>query len=111
MNNAYPIARSQNIRRDEISINSQLMNAKEMEIWNFRQSIILQYPKSLSYKTVIPAAAEAAASESVAVTQSPTTKRLIKIGLRRTAFFANAYASKHESPKHQITCKPIEAIR
>eukprot|EP00268_Persea_americana_P026159 TRINITY_DN2555_c0_g1_i1.p2 TRINITY_DN2555_c0_g1~~TRINITY_DN2555_c0_g1_i1.p2 ORF type:complete len:101 (+),score=18.97 TRINITY_DN2555_c0_g1_i1:489-791(+) len=69
MNNAYPIARSQNIRRDEISINSQLMNAKEMEIWNFRQSIILQYPKSLSYKTVIPAAAEAAASESVAVTR------------------------------------------
>lgn len=60
------------------------MNAKTTESSNLphgRCDELLQKCKSFEYKTTIPADEHAAASDKVAVTQSPTTKRLTKTGL------------------------------
>lgn len=108
----YPAANSQSIIRDEIEIGIQLKKANATEIWYFwHSSPIWQCPRSLKYKTVMPPEEEAAARDSVAVTQSPTTKRLTSTGLWRTFFLTKAYASNKASTKLQMTCKPIEAIK
>lgn len=65
----YPAANSQSIIRDDIKIVIQLMKARKTEIWYFRHSSPkIQCSKSLKYKTVMPAEAEAAARDNVAVT-------------------------------------------
>lgn len=108
----YPAAINQSIIRDDIEIEIQLMKAKATEIWYFwHSSPKWQCPISWKYKTVSPAEAEAAARDIVAVTQSPTTKRLINTGLSRTFFFSKAYASNKASTKLQMICKAIDAIK
>lgn len=57
--------------RDEVAVIIQLRNAKVTDIWYFLHSspkLQLPLPTSWKYNTVMPAEAEAAASDSVAVT-------------------------------------------
>lgn len=55
--------------RDEVAVIIQLRNAKVTDIWYFlHSSPKLQLPTSRKYNTVMPAEADAAASDSVAVT-------------------------------------------
>lgn len=73
-----PAANSQSIIRDDIEIGNQLKNAKATEIWYFwHSSPKWQCPRSLKYKTVMPAEEEAAASDSVAVTCTKQSRRLL----------------------------------
>lgn len=65
---SYPAANSQSIIRDDIEVEIQLRNANATEIWYFwHSSPKWQCPRSWKYKTVMPAEAEAAARDSVAV--------------------------------------------
>lgn len=106
-----------------------------------RAGCCLQNSVSFVNKTVTPADEQAAARERSAVTwriskrknsqnhwewnsvcyirkwkiefstQSPTVKRLNKMGLCKSLFRLIAYTSRHASPKLHIICRPIDATK
>lgn len=75
---------NQNMETAEVAMKDQVMNASTTES-AYRPhdncGYILQKWTSLSNRMVTPADADAAANDRIAVTQSPTTKRLTSTGL------------------------------
>lgn len=84
------VAKSQNDKKKEIVVATQLMYAIATAASNLLQWLGPHWLRSLSISTVIPAAAQAPANVIVEVTQSPTTKRLTIRGFRRLRFVSNA---------------------
>ena len=74
----YAAANSQSMIRDGIEIGNQLKKANATEIGYFwHSSPKWQCPRSLKYKTVMPAEEDAAARDSVAVTCGQWSRRLV----------------------------------
>lgn len=107
----YLFASIQNVKKNDGETMNQLKNAIAVAVSYFAQWFWAHSLKSFPMRTVIPADAQAAAKVNVAVTPSPTTKRLTTREFRRLRFTSNAYPSISASDKLHKHCKTVAATR
>ncbi len=105
------LASIQNVKKNDGDTMNQLKNAIAVAASYFGQGLSIHPFKSFPRRTVIPADAQAAAKVNVAVTPSPTTKRLTTREFRRLRFTSNAYPSITASDKLHKHCKTVAATR